>query len=70
MKLKVMAYNIEDSINVTWKCLKIQDDLLEYEEEEMDHRKVQSNMDVDLGWNYFTKHPTIIMPMEKKECMV
>ncbi len=60
-----MTCNIENGINVTQKYLKIQDDLLEDEGEEMDHGKIQSNMDVHLGWNNFIEYSTMIMSMEK-----
>ena len=46
MKIEVIAYNVEDGINTTQKCLKIQDNLLEDDEEEKDHKKFQSNTDM------------------------
>ena len=57
-------------IHVTQKCLKIQDDLLEDKEEEMDHEKIQYNMDVHPCWNNLTEYLNMIMPMEKQECVV
>ena len=44
--IEVMACNVEDGTHVTQKCLYIQDDLLEDKEKEMDHEKIQYNMDV------------------------
>ena len=70
MKNEVMACIVEDSIHVTQKCLKIQDDLLEDKEEEMTHEKIQYNMDVHPSWNNFIEDSTMIMPMEKKEYLV
>ena len=70
MKLVVLTCNFEDCINVTLKCLNIQENLLEDKEEEMDHGKIQSNTDVHLGWNNFTEDSTMIIPIEKQECLV
>ena len=70
MKNEVMPHIIEDGINVTQMFLKIQDDVLEDKEEEMDHEKIQYNMDVHPSWNNFTEDSTMTMPMEKQECLV
>ena len=70
MKIEVMAHNVEDGTHVTQKCLKIQDDLWEDKEEEMDHEKIQYNMDVYPCWNNFIEDSSMIMPMEKQECLV
>ena len=70
MKNEVMPHIIEDGINVTLMFLKIQDDVLEDKEEEMDHEKIQYNMDVHPCWNNFTEDSTMIIPMEKQECLV
>ena len=70
MKNGVMARIVEDGTHITQKCLKIQDDLLEDKKEEMDHEKVQYNMDLHPRWNNFIEYSTIIMPMEKQECLV
>ena len=70
IKNEVMAHIVEDGTHVTQKCLKIQDDLLEDKEEEMDHEKIQYNMDVHPSWNNFIEDSTMTMPMEKQECLV
>ena len=70
IKNEVMAHIVSDGIHVTHKCLKIQDDLLEDKEEEMDHEKIQYNMDVHPSWNNFIEDSTMTMPMEKQECLV
>ena len=70
MKNEVMARIVEDGTHITQKFLKIQDNLLEDKEKEMDHEKIQYNMDVHPRWNNFIEYSTMIMPMEKQECLV
>ena len=62
-----MTNHVDNDISVTSQCLRIQDDLLEDREKEMDHGNIQPNTDVHLRWNNFTEDSTKIMVMEKEE---